>query len=111
MEITTEPFKRGDSFVRTFTITQGGAPRQFTNETFRAQLNLATGGKICDLVVTPDPNQTVNKGKITLTTAVDVDTKTWPAPELLVTDIEITKDGVKTSTPNIFIPIEPDQTI
>lgn len=111
MTATTSTFKRGDTFMLGCTYKVNGRPTAITTQTFKSQLRSSDGTLVASLVATIDPNQTLNPGKFYLAPADQSVTKTWTAPDTFITDIEISDGGVVTSTENIIIPIELDQTV
>ena len=88
-----------------------GVAKAITTETFRCNLYTSEGTLLTALVCTIDSNQTANPGKFYLAPASQAVTRTWPAPGAIITDIEVTNDGIVTSTENIVIPIAADLTV
>lgn len=111
MTATISTFKRGDTFILGCTYKINDRPVAITSETFKSQLKSYDGSLVASLVCTIDPDQVRYPGKFYLAPSDQSVTKTWNAPDMLITDIEITNDGVTTSTENILIPIELDQTV
>ena len=111
MTATTSTFKRGDTFMLSCTYKVDGLPVAITTQTFKSQLRSSDGILVAALVCTIDSDQANNPGRFYLAPADQSVTKTWNAPDTLITDIEITNGGVITSTENIIIPIDADQTL
>lgn len=111
MTATISSFKRGDTFILGCTYKVNERPMAITTQTFKSQLRRHDGSLVATLVCTIDPDQTRNPGKFYLAPADQSVTKTWNAPDMLITDIKINDDGVITSTENILIKIDSDQTV
>lgn len=106
----TYPFKRGDTFSATCTYKVAGVPQPLSTQQIASQLRTEAGKLVANLVVTKDPNQTLNVGKFTLTLANPLDTQNFPAPANLYCDIQVTDNNVIVSTSTFVIPTVMDIT-
>ena len=107
----TQPFKRGDTFSLTCKYKQSGQPVAITTQSFRSQLRTTSGKLISELIATNAIDQVAQKGVFFLRPANQETTKNWPAPGIMLCDIEISNGGVVISTETFEIPITVDQTI
>jgi hypothetical protein len=106
----TYPFKRGDTFSATCTYKVAGVPQPLSTQQIASQLRTESGTLVQTLVVTKDPNQTLNVGKFTLTLSVPSSSSTFPAPTNLYCDIQVTDNNVVVSTSTFIIPVVVDIT-
>jgi len=106
----TYPFKRGDTFSATCTYKVAGVAQPISTQQIASQLRTEAGKLVASLLVTIDPNQTLNVGKFTLTLANPSETQNFPAPENLYCDIQVTDNNVVVSTSTFIIPVVVDIT-
>lgn len=108
------PFKRGDTYMLTCTYKIDGTPVSLAGKTMRAQIRTRRGELVAELNATAAADQTANPGRFTIV-PVDPDTTGWPAgtyerPEFHQIDIEITENGVITSSETFIQPVIEDVT-
>lgn len=105
----TASLKVGDTFGLSCTYKQDGEATPIPTHTLRSQVRTEDGKLVANLEVTK-ADQTASPGVFTLSLASGSTTQTWPAPEDLYIDIEVTDGGVVRSTETFVIPTESDVT-
>lgn len=105
----TATLKVGDTFGLSCIYKLEGVPTPVTALTLRSQVRTEGGKLVASLEVTK-ANQSLDPGGFTLALPSGATTQTWPAPEDLYIDIEVTDGGVVRSTETFVIPTDTDVT-
>ena len=107
-QLTTPPFKRGDTFALSGVFRQNGVAMQLATQSIRSQLRTSTGQLVATLTASIDPDQTVNPGRFYLALADPSLSATFPAPANLYCDVEVHDGGMVRSTETFVVPVVPD---
>jgi hypothetical protein len=107
-QLTTPPFKRGDTFALSGVFRQNGVAMQLSTQSIRSQLRTSTGQLVATLAASIDPDQTVNPGRFYLALSDPSLSANFPAPANLYCDVEVHDGGMVRSTETFVVPVVPD---
>jgi hypothetical protein len=107
-QLTTPPFKRGDTFALSGVFRENGNAVPLSGQAIRSQLRTSTGVLVASLVDSIYPDQTVNPGRFYLALADPAGSSVFPAPANLYCDVEVHDGGMVRSTETFIVPVVPD---